>query len=187
MADFGEVTRYLKVDSTMTVKGKTYVLPVVGGKLGVWCRLLAQMTGELHAASTEEEIRAAIDRIDELPELPGGPDVTLAERMLGPVYHEMLADDVEDPYIQFCGHTVYISVLAGEDKAKEFYESGGNLPEARGPANRASRRAAARKTRTGAASDAQSPGSTTGTNTRQTSSSRSGANRRGRRSRGRQS
>lgn len=183
MAKFGELTKYLKPEHEMTVKGKTYVLPLVTGDLGVWCRLLAQMTGELHAASSEEEMRAAIERISDLPELPGGPNVDLANRMLGPVYQEMLADGVEDPYIQFCAATAYIAVIAGDAKAEEYWNSGGNLPEARGPGNRAERRAKTRTTSTGADAGTPSRASTSGTSTRQ----RSGSSGRARRSRGRRS
>jgi len=183
---FSDLDEYFSPGLTLTVRGKEYTLPLPSGELGLWCRRLATLTGEIHAASSEEEIQAAVDAIESLPELPGGKHVSLPERVLGDVYGQMLADRLEDPYIQFCGQTAYIWIIAGEDAAKRYWESGGR-PEAVSPANRQARRAQHRKaassptTSTAAANTTRSPGSGTGT------SSRRSGRRRGSRSRGRKS
>lgn len=155
---------------TLTVLDKEYVLPLASAELGLWCRLVAQAAGDVNAASTDDEVQAALARVEALPELPGGKDVTLPERVLGNVYQQMVWDKVPDPYIQFCGSTAYIWVLAGTDKAAEFWTSGGR-PEARSPANRETRRRAARgKTSTAVVPETLTPASGSGTKSRRTSS-----------------
>lgn len=166
LADLG---RYFDPGLTLTVLGKEYTLPLPSADLGLWCRLVAQVAGDVNAASTDEEMQAAVDRIDALPGLPGGKDVTLPERVLGDVYAQMVTDQVPDPFIQMCGSTAYVWILAGEDKAAEFWTSGGR-PEALSPANRQTRRAQRGQTSTGAANATRAPASTSGTTSRKTSS-----------------
>ncbi|EEP73500.1 hypothetical protein MCAG_03827 [Micromonospora sp. ATCC 39149] len=177
-----DLTEYFAPGLTLTVRGREYAVPLATAELGLWCRLVAQVTGQVHAASTEEEIRAAADRIEALPELPGGSELTLAQRVLGDVYGQMVADQVPDPYVEYCGVTAYLWIVAGEDAAARWWRSGGR-PEAAGPANRADRRAAQRKTSTAEATATPSPASTSGTSSRPRSA-RSGG---GRGSRGRRS
>ena len=181
-AKFGDLDAYWSPGLTLTVKGREYTVPLASAELGLWCRRLAQITGDVHTASSEADIQAAVARIEALPELPGGPDLSLPERVLGPIYQQMAADGVEDPYIQFCGQTAYIWIIGGEEPAARYWTSGGH-PEAPGPDNRASRRAKTRTTSTGAANATPSPASTSGTSTRQ----RSAGSGRARRSRGRRS
>lgn len=179
---FGDLDEYWSPGLTLTIKGKEYTVPLASAELGLWCRRIAQITGDVHTASTEQDMQAVVDRIEALPELPGGEHVSLPERVLGEVYQQMMTDGVEDPYIQFAGQTAYLWIIGGEEAAERFWVSGGR-PEAWGrPANRAERRAAGR-TSTGADGATPLPGSTSGTRS-QTKSSGSG---RARRSRGRRS
>ncbi|RGC68420.1 hypothetical protein C5N14_13620 [Micromonospora sp. MW-13] len=180
-AKLGDLDEYWSPGLTLTVRGREYVVPLASAELGLWCRRLAQITGDVHTASTEEEMRAAVERIEALPELPGGPDLSLPERVLGPVYQQMADAGVEDPYIQFCGQTGYIWIIGGEEAAERFWKSGGR-PEALSPANRQERRAAGRSS-TGAAGATRTPASTSGTRSPTTS----GGSGRARRSRGRKS
>lgn len=181
-AKFGDLDAYWSPGLTLTVRGREYVVPLASAELGLWCRRLAQVTGEVHTASTEAEMQAAVDRIEALPELPGGPDLSLPERVLGPVYQQMADDQVPDPYIQFAGQTAYIWIIGGEEAAERYWTSGGR-PEALGPGNRAQRRAKTPKTSTGVANGTPSPASTSGTSTRQ----KSAASAKAKRSRGRRS
>jgi hypothetical protein len=180
MAKFSDLDEYFDPGLTLTVLGKEYTLPLPSAELGLWCRRATQMAGGLDSASTDEEIQAAAELAVDLPPLPG--EMTFHERLLGTVYQEMMAAHVPDPYIQFCASTAYIWIVGGEDMAKRYWEAGGR-PEARGPDNRADRRANARKTSTAAASATKPPASTSGTSSRP----RSSGSGRDRRSRGRRS
>lgn len=189
MARFDEIDQYLNPGLELTVRGKVYTVPLPSAALGLWCRRMAQSAGEVTAATSDEELRAAgeraVARAKNLPTLPGGKDVTFEERMLGDTYAEMIADDVPDPYVLFCAQTAYIWIIGGEVAAERYWTSGGR-PEARGPVpNRADRRRAARAgaTSTAAADATPSPASTSGTTSRRPS----GQRRRGSRSRGRRS
>lgn len=170
-AKFGDLDDYWSPGLTLTVRGKEYTLPLPSADLGLWCRRVASLAGEVHTAANEAEVKAAVAAVEALPELPGGQAVTLHERVLGDVYQQMVADRVPDPYIQYCGATAYIWIIAGEEAAARYWTSGGR-PEAWGPANRQERRATGRKTRTGGASATPSPASTSGTRSR----TRSGRN-----------
>lgn len=159
---FGDLDEYWSPGLTLTVCGREYVLPLPSGELGLWCRRVAAVAGEVNAASTEQEIAAAVAAVEEIPELPGR--LTLHERVLGNVYQMMLRDEVPDPYIQFCGQTGYIWIIGGEEAAERYWTSGGR-PEAMRPANRQTRRAQTRagKTSTAAAAGTRSRASTSGT------------------------
>ncbi|MEU4777465.1 hypothetical protein [Micromonospora sp. NPDC023633] len=178
LADLDE---YWSPGLTLTVKGREYTVPLASAELGLWCRRIAQITGDVHAASTEQEMQGVVARIDALPQLPGGDDVSLPERVLGPVYQQMVADRLPDAYIQFCGQAAYIWIIGGEEAAERYWTSGGR-PEAWGPTNRAGRRAAGR-TSTDAGNGTRTPASTSGTRSPTTS----GGSGRARRSRGRRS
>lgn len=171
MTTFADLDQYFDPGLTLTVRGKEYVLPLPSAELGLWCRRVAQAAGEVHAASTEDEMQAAIDRVNALPELPGGKDVTLPERVLGDVYQQLMAAEVPDPYIQFCGQTAYIWIIGGEEAAGRYWTSGGH-PEAWSPTNRSVRRAQARAGGTNTVADGttRTPASTSGTTSRRRSS-----------------
>lgn len=159
-----DLDQYWSPGLTLTVRGRDYTLPLPSAELGLWCRRLAEVTGEVHNASSEQEIQAAVARIEALPQLPG--DLSLPERVLGDVYQQMAADQVPDPHIQFCGQTGYIWIIGGEDAAERYWTTGGR-PEAQRPTNRKERRAQNRA-RTGGnrtAGDGKTPppASTSGT------------------------
>lgn len=162
---FGDLDGYFDPGLTLTVRGKEYTLPLASGELGLWCRRTAAVAGEIHAASSEDEVQAAVDAAQDLPDLPG-KRLTLHERVLGEVYQQMLEDEVPDPYIQFCGATAYVWIVGGEEQAKRFWEAGGR-PESLGPGNRAQRRAttrtAGRKTAGAAATATRRAASSSGT------------------------
>ncbi|GAA1395142.1 hypothetical protein ACFQZ4_24185 [Catellatospora coxensis] len=183
---FADLDEYYSPGLELPVRGTVYTVPLPSGELGLWCRRIAQTAGEVGSADTPEEMEAAAERARErvaaLPPLPGG-EKPFDELMLGGAYAEMLKNAVPDPYIQFCAQTAYWWIVGGEEAARRYWESGGR-PEARGPGNRAQRRAARRAaggTSTAEAAETPSAASSSGTSTPSRSSGRS----RGRRSRGR--
>lgn len=171
MAKFGEITEFWSPGLTIPVFGKEYVIPLPGPKLGLWCQIIADHAPELHFAATTEEIAAALNKLEGLPELEG--NLVLAQRVLGTVHAEMVADDVPHHYVKACADTAFIWIILGEDKAREFYEAGGRFPERAARENRATRRAAAGRTSTAAVPETLTAASTSGTTSR-TRSSRKG-------------
>lgn len=171
-AHFGEIAEYFSPGLVLTVLGKEYTVPLPSAELGLWCRAVAALTGELSGSSTPEEMQAAVAKVEKLPKLEGDEDLTLSQRMLGTAYADLVADKVKDPYVEFCAATAYIWVISGEEQAARYWQQGGR-PEAPRPANRASRRAASTGAKgTAAASGTRSPASTSGTRSRKTSGSR---------------
>lgn len=181
MARFSDLDEFFSPGLTLTVLGKEYTLPLPSAELGLWCRRLAETAGDIHGASTDEDMQAAVSRanarVEALPRLSG--DLSFEERLLGPAYAEMSANGVPDPYVQFCGQTAYVWIVAGEEAAERYWTSGGR-PEAWRPTNRQDRRAQ----RTGRSSTAEAAetltaGSTSGTRSRTTSSRRRSGRGRG--------
>jgi hypothetical protein len=161
---------------------RDYVVPLASAELGLWCQMVAEVSGRIHAASTPDEIKDVVDRIEnDLPDLDGGP-LTMAQRTLGKAYDQMVADGVSHAHIQYCGATAYAWIVGGEEAAERYWTSGGRLGEAARPANRQERRAVG-QTSTAAANGTNTPASTSGTR----SPNRSSGSGRARRSRGRKS
>src|SRR5690348_10834602 len=105
METLDDLDRYLDPGLQLTVKGKVYTVPLPSAALGVWCRRVVQTAGEVTAAATDEELRAVAERTaaraETMPPLPN-PHLSFEEQMLGSAYAELLADEVADPYVQFC-------------------------------------------------------------------------------------
>lgn len=175
-----ELDEYLDPSMSLTVLGREYQVQPVSGEMGLWCRRLAVRAGaEVTDESTGDDLAEATERVlgeaDALPPPPGDPASTFEERLLADAMHAMIADQVPDPYIQFCAQTAYWRVLGGDRAAELYWTSGGN-PQRSGPANRQERRAAAKRAasgsgtmRTGAARTTRSRASGTGTSTPSTS------------------
>lgn len=171
---FGDLAEYFNPGLTLTILGREYEIPLPSAELGLWCRRVAELAGSVGSDATEEEAQEAANRAADLPDLPG--DMPFTERLLGVAYRQMVANGVPDPYVQFAGQTVYLWIVAGEDTAARFWQSGGSRPESEGPGNRAQRRAAT-STSTAAANGTRSPASTSGTSSRKRSGRRGGRGR----------
>ena len=163
MAKFGSLEEFFDPGFTLTVLGREYTLPLPSAELGLWCRTLTESVAVYETAG-EDDRGAAFERIARLPDLDG--DLSIWERLLGPVYQQMIDHKVPDPYIQFCAWTALLNIVHGEETAQRFWESGGR-PEALGPANRQERRAAQRAAGhdTGGAATTPPPTSGNGTKT----------------------
>lgn len=164
-ATLRDLDEYFSPGLTLTVRGKEYVVPLPNAELGLWCQRVAQAAGAVNTASSQQEIQAAVERVNALPELDG--DLTLAQRVLGHTYDQMVTDQLPYPYIEHCGQAAYVWIIAGEDAAEQWWQAGGR-PEALRPGNRAQRRAAG-GTATAAAPGTRSRASTSGTKSRKTS------------------
>lgn len=148
MARLSGLDQYLDPRLTLALPGpdeveRDYVIPLPSSELGLWCRRIAEVAGNISATATAAELREAGERararVESLPKLPG--DASFDERLLGHALKQMMADGVPDPYVQFAAQVVYVWIIAGEEGAERFWKAGGR-PPAEGPVpNRADRRA----------------------------------------------
>lgn len=167
MRRFDDLDEYWSPGLVLTVRGREYTVPLPSAELGLWCQRIAAAAGQISQASTDEEIQAALARAQAVPELDG-QDLTLAQRLLGSAYDEMISAGVPWPYIEFCSGVAFVWIVAGEQAAERWWTSGGR-PEALRPGNRAQRRAEAKEirstgqTNTAAARKTPSQGSGSGT------------------------
>lgn len=182
MKRFADLDEYLSGEAEpgllLPIGGRNYVISPPDGLTGLWCERVIAVAGKLRGAETADDVEAAAQAVDELPDVPGGA-ATLAERVLGPAHAEMLAGGVDHVRIRIAAMTALLWIVSGEDAAQQYWEAGGR-PEALRPGNRAERRAS---TRTGEAGTTPRQGSGSGTSHRPNSSPA----RRGRRSRGQRS
>ncbi|BAL85463.1 hypothetical protein AMIS_2430 [Actinoplanes missouriensis 431] len=187
MAKLSGLREYFNPELTLAVPDRhgverEYVIPPASAELGLWCQMLAEVTGRLRTATAPEELQEVFDSIEnELPQLGKGIR-TLEQRTLSTAYDLMVADGVLHEHIKFCGRVAYLWIVRDEDEAERYWKSGGRPGEAPGPANRAERRAAGR-TNTAAAAETPKPGSSSTTRSRNGSS----RNRRARGGRGQRS
>lgn len=155
-----------------SIAGRPYTILPPSAEVGLWCQRLAQAAGVLRAAETDAELAAAMEQIGEVPDLPG--DLTMPQRVLGPLWQQLADDGVDHARIRFVALTAFAWVIGDEDAARRYWDSGGR-PEAVAP-NRATRRAAATAA-TGAASMTPSRGSGSGTRSRPSRRRRGGGGR----------
>lgn len=170
--NFGALDALLDAGLKFTLRGKEYVIQPVDGLTGLWCQRVAEVAGDVHTAKTDEEMAAAVARIDALPKLDG--DLTLAERVLGDLHAQLVTDGIHHEAIKVLGKAAYIWVIADADAAQRFLAAGGR-PEAAAP-NRAARRAASPRSRsTGGATTTRKAASTSGTSTRKAAPTKASA------------
>lgn len=148
------------------VEWRPFRVPLASAELGAWCHLASQAGAAIHGlseSSTDDEIRAAMERIEKIP--TSDTEVPLPQKVLREAYTEMATAGVPDPYITHAGMTAFVWILAGEERAEEYWKSGRSLGKAGNrEERRAQARAATRSTRTAAADRTPSPDSTNGTN-----------------------
>ncbi len=168
--NFGALDALLDSGLKFTLRGKAYTIQPVDGLTGLWCQRLAEVAGGVHTAETDEEMAAAVARVEALPKLEG--ELTLVERMLGDLYNELIADGVHHEAIKVLGKAAYIWVIADAEKAKRFLDAGGR-PESLAP-NRAARR---QSRATAGAKSTRKPASTSTTKSRKTAASPATARR----------
>ncbi|GAA2298283.1 hypothetical protein GCM10010402_66100 [Actinomadura luteofluorescens] len=157
--EFEELEEFIDDTLPLPIHGKTYVIPAVDGKTGVWAQ---KILAEIERAKDAGQADAG--------KLNDGDERILIERMLGPVLDEMVEDEVKWPRISHAGMTVFFWTVVDRAAAAKYWKSGGD-PEALGSAagqNRRSRRASEAAERT-----TRKRASTSGTKARKTSAKKS--------------
>lgn len=158
--EFGELDEFLDDSITLPIGGRDYVIPSVPGKDGLWAQRLL-----------EEVDRAKKAGDADAGKLDDGDERMLYQRMLGPVFDEMLADDVKWQRISHAAMTVFFWTTSSRETAVKYWKAGGSPERLRsaGSPNRASRRASAAAART-----TQKRASTSGTKARKGSPKKKG-------------
>ncbi|TMR91316.1 DUF7426 family protein [Nonomuraea basaltis] len=170
MTQFQDLDEFFDDSLRLPVGGRMYVIPAPDAEVGLLCQRL------MHASLAAQEGEAVTDpKLNELADvvLNDDQEKDLYQRILGPVYDELLSDGVSWPKVQHVGATALVWVAAGKDAAAKIWASGGTTGEASAP-NRATRRATA-----AAAKSTRSRGSATTTTRTTASRSRKAAPSRG--------
>lgn len=148
MAPFKDLREFFDGSLRLPIGGKTYVIPPISATDGLWAQALLNTAVAASAGAKVNVDATLLDDDDERG---------LYARMLGPVYDELLADNQDWPTVQRVGVTAYLFFTVGEEPAVKYWEEGpGNVQAP----NRATKRAAARSTRSrGSASGTTTPAS----------------------------
>ncbi|MEV6033565.1 hypothetical protein AB0L65_20590 [Nonomuraea sp. NPDC052116] len=164
MAGFKDLDSFFDPTLKLPVGGKTYVIPPPSAEVGLLCQRLMHASMAVQAGQDVDE-----DGLNQLAEtvLDDDQEKDLYQRILGPAWDELLADQVVWPKIQHIGQTALIWVAAGLEAAGKHWESG-PTGEAEAPA----------RTEASAARSTRSRGSAT-TTTRTTASRGKAAGSRG--------
>lgn len=101
---------------SLPVGGKTYKVPPISATDGLWATALTDLA--VKDKPSESDV-ATLNDDDER---------NLYQRMLGPVYDELIADDVAWPVIQRCGRTAFVFFTLGEGPAAKAWEAVGEAP-----------------------------------------------------------
>ncbi|MEV4806761.1 hypothetical protein AB0K18_42775 [Nonomuraea sp. NPDC049421] len=130
MAKFKDLDEFFDDGLALPVGGKTYRIPAPSAEVGLYCQRLAE--AGVAAANGKDAPEAELDDVRELD---------LYQKVLGPVYDELIADGVSWPKIKHVGITAFMWTAGNDEAAAAYWEKG---PEAAAPA--ATGRAAARST-----------------------------------------
>lgn len=143
-ATFPELGEWFDASLTLPFPGgKKYKIPSPDAGTGLYCEQL-MAAGAAAAIAGQKPDAKLLDDDDER---------TLFERLLGPAYHEMLADGVQWHLIKHAGMTAMFWVTLNEEMALRYWQSG-NPGEALA-ANRTERRAAKQEAKAKAAKPAK--------------------------------
>lgn len=133
LKDFTEFTTSL----ALPIQGKTYEIPPVSADLGAKLTLVAERAATIFqvaqrnqdAAKKAEEAGEEPSEPEPLPEFELEDDdaeADLQQKMLGPAYDQMVADNVPFMAIKIAGLTAYHDFLYGREAAEAFWNSGGD-------------------------------------------------------------
>lgn len=152
----------------LPIGGKTYVLPPIGSKLGLRIVALFELGADL--ARGRAPGAANEDLLDD------DDEQDLFKQILGPVYDQMLEDNVPWPALKHAAMTAMMDVVYDRERAENYWlRLGKTTPAkrpAKKPADRQPRKATAPKTST----------ASTATSTRRRAPAKKAAAPRGRRS-----
>lgn len=130
---FDDSLEYTNVKSKAYPDGKTYRIASPDAKTGVWLAALAEV-GVRAAAGAD----IAAEDLNSL-KLDDDEEISLYQRVMGPVYDELIEDGVPWTVLQKIGEDAYIYFALSPEVADASLEGSGNQPAR---PNRAKRRTA---------------------------------------------
>lgn len=156
---FQDLEDFLDTSLRLPVKGKTYVVPPPSIATGVWCTQLLETAAKAQGLKDGEELP---DADVEALMLDDDEEKNLYKRILGPVYQELVDDNVEWPYLTHMGQTVFFWITADKARAEKFWKSGGRGKAPKAPTDRKPKKGGAKSgRRASAAGTTPSPSSET--------------------------
>lgn len=114
-------------DSTLKlpIRGKTYVIESPDAKTGLWCQRILAVAAKVKGGDGEvSEEEAAGLKLDDDEERG------LFQRLMGPVFDEMIADRLPWEHIKHAGVTCLMWAAGNEGQAEKYWKSGGQAPKA---------------------------------------------------------
>lgn len=119
----------------LPIRGKTYVLPEIGAKLGVRLQLLMdQAVAQAKYYNDADQARQKAEEAgEEPPVFDTPPEVTekdpTPQEMLGDVYDEMVEDDVPMKVIRLASTVLSQDFYFNREAAEEYWAAGGDPKE----------------------------------------------------------
>lgn len=157
MARFDALDELFDEALELPIKGKSYRIPSPSGEDGLQVQRITSVAVQLLAGG--KDINTEVLDDDE--------ERSLHQMCLGPVYDELLADDVGWAWLRHAGLTAMIWIANGQEAAERYWKAAGD-PSQLAP-NREARRAA-KKSGSAAAKSTPRRGSTSGTSGRKATS-----------------
>ncbi|MDQ8040668.1 hypothetical protein RDI86_02275 [Cellulosimicrobium sp. XJ-DQ-B-000] len=111
-----EIDDFLSPNLDLRVAGKVYSIPSPPARVGLRLQAAFAVAAARHNGTDPKPAHARAVADDEWA-------TTLEQDALGPVYAEMMADDVPLPAIQHAGMTAYMWIVAGEAAARAYWIS----------------------------------------------------------------
>lgn len=119
---FKDLTEYLTDTLDLPINGKVYRVPPVDAQTGLKLKRI-QLLGQAAANGAElsEEQLAELQMDDE-------EQRSLYQKLLGPVYDEMLEDGVSWPHLERAGNTAIAFFVGGREMAEKAWTEAPKAP-----------------------------------------------------------
>lgn len=115
---FKQLEEFFDASITLPINGKDYTIQSPDAETGIFCQRL--MAGAATVMSGNE----ISDKDAEKLHLDDEEEQDLYERLLGPVWDEMLADKVPWTLMKHAGSTALVWVTQSQEEAQEFWSQG---------------------------------------------------------------
>lgn len=142
---FRDLDEFFDSSLRLPVRGKTYVIPSPDARTGLWCQRIIALAGKAKDGELTDDDAAQLKLDDE-------EERNLFERLLGPAFEEMLADNLPWEHVKHCGMTALMWAAGNTDQAEAYWSSGGDPKAA--PQDR---KRSAKQGRQGSRSGSRSP------------------------------
>lgn len=116
---FRDLDEFFDSSLRLPVRGKTYVIESPDARTGLWCQRIVALSAKAKAGSLDDDDAAALQLDDD-------EERDLFERLLGPAFEEMVADNLPWEHVKHCGLTALIWAAGNVEAAEEFWASGGD-------------------------------------------------------------